>query len=280
MDASERTRQIRSLLEFQAKVNGTNKNAYSQSSEVATGALYGAIVSDENGCCDSNYAAYFTVEETERTLPSVFDIPAGAPFTIEWWQTEVEANAFQSRNIFSFGSFDPGVSPEFGCVLDQGSVIVRIAGVNYPEFPTTISYYDFDGLLSPTHFAMVRGGGTNPDNICVYRDGGFLGEFTYGGAIPITNTGATLLTLRNETSACALAQMYGDLTAFRWTSSALYSGTDYYPAQQFIPPSAPFIPDSTDNVITINNFPTSGSVTVSGGFNVTRYAATDLPPCS
>ena len=290
IDAAERTRRVRSLIEFQGKVAGRNTGAYAQSNEVAIGTEYGAIVSLENGCCDSNFAAYFTVEENGRTPSSVFDILAASPFTIEWWQTEVQENAFQSRNIFSFGSFGDVSSPEFGCVLDQGSFITRIAGVNYPlpeEDGTqpSIDYGDFPGLLSPTHFAMVRGGAPdNPNNIRLYRNGGFLGEFTFGGAIPITNTGPKLLTLRNQTSACALAQMYGDLTAFRWTSKSLYSGTgNYYPNEMtephFTPPSLPFTPDPTDNVITINSFSKSTPVTITNGFTIRRYDASNLPAC-
>lgn len=278
--SSDRIRRIRSRIDFLAKVAGTTRE---QSSKFLTSASYGGIVSQENGCCDpplTNYAAYFTVQEPGRGVVSAFDIPADSAFTIEWWQQDVSANELQSRNIFSFGSFTYGSGngqPEFACVFDQGSIIVRIAGINYPLFPNTIDYGSFESLLVPNHFAIVRGAAPE-QNIRVYKNGAFLGEFTYGDAIPITNIGSTQFTIRNQTTACALAQMYGDLASFRWTASELYTGYNYNPVGNFAPPAIPLAP-LAQNVFTFNDFPTSGSATSAEGFTVTHHTPDNLPAC-
>jgi hypothetical protein len=288
MDASDRTRRIRSLVEFQAKASGTNKNAFSQSSDFSTGAEYGAIVSNENGCCDTNYSAYFTVTELGRSLSPKFDISAGSPFTIEWWQTEATVNGVPSktRPIFSFGTFGDVSSPEFACVFADGSILTRIAGLNFPVFPNAIPYgdeNDFQSLLTPNHFAMVRGAeaADNPNNIRIYRNGGFLGEFTYGGHISITNQGDNLLTIRNQTYASKQTEMYGTIQSFRWTKAALYYTETYYINQPpffvpgFTPPPLHMTPNSTDNVLTITRFPTAGSI-IKDGCTITRYDSADL----
>lgn len=280
-DASDRTRRIRSLIEFQAKVAGA---PLPQSSEFVTSATYGAIVSQESGCCNSptNYAAYFRVQEPATRGTSAFNIAAESPFTIEWWQTDVSANEFQSRNIFAFGTFvfsPPGTGPEFSCVLTEGSIITRIAGVNYPPSPTSIDYGTWESMLVPNHFAMVRAAGAGT-TIRIYKNGYFLGEFAYDGAISITNTGETQLTIRNQTVACAQAQMYGDLPSFRWTARELYTGFNYGPPDptNFSVPAIPLQP-LANNVFTINTFPTSGSITTPEGFTVTHYTPDTLPAC-
>jgi hypothetical protein len=288
MDASDRTRRIRSRVEFQAKASGMNKTPFSQSSEFATGAEYGAIVSNENGCCDTNYSAYFTVTELGRSLSPKFDILAGSPFTIEWWQTEATVNGApgKPRPIFSFGTCCSTGDPEFGCVFEDGSILTRIAGFNFPEFPNAIPYgdeNDFQSLLTPNHFAMVRGAeaADNPNNIRIYRNGGFLGEFTYPGAISITNQGDKLLTIRNQTDASEVAEMYGTIHSFRWTAESLYYTETYYINQPpffvpgFTPPPLHMTPNSTDNVLTITRFPTAGSI-INDGCTITRYDSADL----
>lgn len=319
MDASDRTRQYRSLVQFQAKLNGTNKNGYSRTSEVMMGVDYGAIVSTVNDCCDRNYSAYFTVTEEGRGIgnrpgptplvpgvpaapasTSKFNIPAGSAFTIEWWQTEVTANAPSNkpRLIFSFGTCCSDVegNPEFSCTFEDRAFDIRIAGSEYPPGGTIIPYgddNDFDSLLTPNHFAIVRDLPPNnpldPHNIRVYRNGGFLGEFTYGGEIQITNQGDKLFTLRNQTIAEERTEMYGSIHSFRWTAEALYYTDIYYinhPPDPANPTPPPYFeafdlpplhmpPNPTNNVLTITRFPNAGSITVDG-CTVTRFDAADL----
>ena len=254
-DASDRTRRIRSLVEFQGKVAGRNTNAYSQSSEVATGVDYGAIVSNVNGCCDTNYAAYFTVEENARAVASVFDISAQSAFTIEWWQTEAAVNAFLNRRVFSFGTNSEN-NVRFACFLEQGSILIDISNTIYPIAPVTIEYGTFESMLQQNHFAIVRDAGSG-ENIRIYKNGAFRGEFTYDGPIAIPE-GSPTFTIRNESTPSHLAQMYGDLPSFRWSAASLYSGTDYNPVGNFTPPPMP-LEKLPSNVITINTFPTTGS---------------------
>jgi hypothetical protein len=296
--SSDHTCRVRALAEFQAKATGMRPTLTTQSSAFATGAAYGAIVSKLSGCCEpplpppTNYAAYFTVEEGTRAGSSVFGIPANSEFTIEWWQTDASTNQFQSRNIFSFGTFvfDPlGDGPEFACILASGSVILRIAGVNYPLYDPAsgtqpdIYYGPWPTMVDVSnHFAIMRVKDTEDNDkykIRVFKNGAFLGEFLFPDAISITNTGNTTMTIRNQTIACSQAQMYGSLPSFRWTAARLYPlTTNYDPASNFSPPSIPLEPQ-TGNVLTINTFPTSGSIITDEGFTVTRYTPDNLPLC-
>lgn len=278
--ASDRTRRIRALADFQSKLANTDQTIATQAGDFHTGAIYGATVSLENGCCEpappppTNYSAYFTVERLVRNGGSPFTIPANSAFTIEWWQTDVSLNAFQSRHIFSFGSYD---TYDFACIFDQGSIIIKINGVPYPVPPFTIEYGSFESMLAPNHFAITRGSGTS-ENVRVYKNGAFLGEFAYDGAINISSSADKKLTVRNQTAACTLAQMYGDLPSFRWTAAELYTGYNYNTVGNFSPPPMPLSP-LTGNVLTINEFPTSGSTQTGEGFTVTHFEAAGLPPC-
>ena len=295
-DASDRTRRIRGLAEFYAKTSGMSPTFASQSSDTQTSSVVGASFSKMNNCCElpivsppppptpapSNYAAYFTVTEPGRAAAaaSAFSIPAGGAFTIEWWQTDVSMNAFQNRHIFSFGTI---ANNEFACVMDQGAFITRIAGQNYPYDPTgatlpTIEYGNwFTTMLNvQNHFAITRDQGGA--NIRIYKNGGFLGEFRYPDAISVTNTGTTKLTLRNQSVACAATQIFGEFHSFRWTAAGgFYRGDTMTPAANFTPPPV-VMPALSGNVITINNFPTSGSVVVDG-MTVTRFDGSGLPTC-
>jgi hypothetical protein len=286
--SSDRIRRIRALAEFKEKASAARPTIMSQSSEFATGSAYGAIVSRENGCCEpapTNYAAYFTVTDSGRNGGSPFSIPANSEFTIEWWQTDVSANEFQSRHILSFGT-QSELTAEFACLLDQGSVIIRIGNLNYPLYDSDTNtqpdiYYGLWNTMVDTqnHFAIMRVNDSGTYKIRVFKNGGFLGEFQYADAITITNTVDTQLTIRNQSAACAESQMYGSLPSFRWTSARLYPLTTYYEdASNFAPPAMPLAPQAND-VLTINNFPISGSNTTFEGYTVTHFNATGLLSC-
>lgn len=279
--ASDRTRRIRALADFQSKLTNIDQTIATQTGEFHTGAIYGATVSLENGCCEpappppTNYNAYFTINGSTRNgVASPFTIPATTPFTIEWWQTDVSLNAFQSRHIFSFGSYD---TYDFACIFDQGGIIIKINGTTYPKYPSAIEYGSFESMLVPNHFAIVRANGTDT-TIRVYKNGAFLGEVLYDGAISIVNSADKKMTVRNQTAACKLAQMYGDLPSFRWTAAELYTGYNYNPVGNFAPPPMPLLP-LTGDILTINDFPTSGSTQTVEGYTVTHFEAAGLPAC-
>jgi hypothetical protein len=147
--------------------------------------------------------------------------------------------------------------------LESGSFLVWFNSSVYPPFPQTFAYGDISN--QQVHFAVVR---DVSGIVSAFKNGIIMGQFSYSAPVPVSNSD---LTIRNESTASCIAQLYGDMPSFRWVSgAALYTDT-------FTPPTMP-LADVGGTVLLINNFPSSGSA-VYNGFTVTRYESTPFNEC-
>ena len=148
---------------------------------------------------------------------SHFDITAGTPFTIEWFQYLTSGSGSAPRP-FAIGNYT-GSTTIIG-VSEEGTDPNRnfYVWTGPPRTPHNIATISPTALNTWNHFAVV-GDGTN---IRVYQNGTQLGSSFVYGAFSSTLT----LAIGNETSTNTAAAFNGYITNFRWvTGTAVYTGS-------------------------------------------------------